>query len=226
VPEGQGAIFGLKLTSPVLPDWQLPVQVIAVDLAQSVDVDFDAIPQVFGGKAAYLCLGATHTLSVRPKSDSLLLHHPVKLTLTHQADGLGVTVSPRGYYRPLEEDGLSWSVDCANSSKNGNFVLRMDSELWGYKVPGMPISLGHNKVEITERDGPRQIDGRWRYGIRVTSAFSGQPAGDVPVTITISGSGDVQRSTQPDGWIYVHYDDGQTVSFSIHNGYDGTTVTG
>jgi hypothetical protein len=222
--EGQREIFGLRLTSPVLSDWQLPGRVITGDFARFLDVDLDTYPQVFGGEAACPCTGATHTLTVRPKADSPMLGLPVLLELSPEAADLGVTVSPGSQI--MKEDGVRWLLDCGNSSKSGNFATWLVSLGWGITSTEMPMSLGHNKVEITESDGPWQIDGRWRYGIRVTSAFSGQPAGDVPVTITISGSGDVQRSTQPDGWIYVHYDDGQTVSFSIHNGYDGTTVTG
>lgn len=151
-----------------------------------------------------------------------MLGQHVLLELTPEAADLGVTVRPPS--QRMTENGVRWSLNCVKSSKSGNFAVRLALQVWGIKSPEMPISLGHNKVEITERDGPRRIDERWRYGIRVTSAFSGQPAGDVAVTVTLSGSGDVQRSTQSDGWIYVYYDDGQDVSFTIHNGYDGSTI--
>ncbi|QKV63750.1 hypothetical protein HUW52_12950 [Pseudomonas sp. 43A] len=222
--EGQSGIFGLRLTSPVLSDWQLPGRVITEDFVHTLDVELDTFPQVFGGEAVYPCLGARHTLTVRPKPDSPIIGLPVLPEFTPEAVDLGVTLRP--LVQTMKESGVSWSLDCFTSSKSGNFAMRLALLGWFLKSGEMPMSLGHNKVEITERDGPSQIDGRWRYGIRVTSAFSGQPAGDVAVTVSVSGSEDVQRNTQSDGWIYVYYDDGQVVSFTIHNGYDGTTVTG
>lgn len=222
--EGQSGIFGLRLTSPVLSDWQLPGRVITEDFVHTLDVELDTFPQVFGGEAVYPCLGARHTLTVRPKPDSPIIGLPVLPEFTPEAVDLGVTLRP--LVQTMKESGVSWSLDCFTSSKSGNFAMRLALLGWFLKSGEMPMSLGHNKVEITERDGPSQIKERWRYGIRVTSAFSGQPAGDVAVTVSVSGSEDVQRSTQSDGWIYVYYDDGQVVSFTIHNGYDGTTVTG
>jgi hypothetical protein len=222
--EGQSSIFGLRLTSPVLSDWQLPGRVITEDFVHTLDVELDTFPQVFGGEAVYPCLGARHTLTVRPKPDSPIIGLPVLPEFTPEAVDLGVTLRP--LVQIMKESGVSWSLDCFTSSKSGNFAMRLALLGWFLKSGEMPMSLGHNKVEITERDGPSQIDGRWRYGIRVTSAFSGQPAGDVAVTVSVSGSEDVQRNTQSDGWIYVYYGDGQVVSFTIHNGYDGTTVTG
>ncbi len=222
--KASGGIFGLNLTSSVLPDWQLPGRVEA-HITEMVDVAFDSFAQVFGGGPAYPCLGATHTVTVKPRQPGPLIGQNVTLALSDGAAELGVVVSP-DTPQALGTEGVSWTLSCVDSHKNGDFAVWLKVQAWNSESAALPMVLGHNKVKIAERDGPWQIGEGWRYGIRVVSAFSGQAAGNIPVTVTVSGSGDVQRNTQSDGWIYIYYDDGQVVRWTIHNGYDGSTITG
>ncbi len=193
---------------------------------QDVGLYFDTFVQVFGGNPAYPCIGAMHTLSVRPKARSLLLGKDVTLELSDEATDLGVTVSPApDIPQPLGLDGVSWSLDCVNSSKSGRFAARLKVREWDFRSLELPMSLGHNKVRITETFGPAQTRSPafdWTYGIRATSTFTGQAAAGVPMTVSISGQLPAQRTTDQTGWIYVYYSEGESASLTIRNLYDGS----
>ncbi|AEV62475.1 alpha-2-macroglobulin family protein [Pseudomonas ogarae] len=223
---GKSGYFGLKLTSSILPDWHLPGRVIAQDLSEDVEVHLDTFAQVFGGDPAYPCLGATHTLTVRPNTRSLLLGEDVMLELTDETVDLGVIVSPApDLPQPLGADGVSWSLNCTDSTDSGRFAVRLKVREWDFRSLELPMSLGHNKVEITERFGPTEMGGSasyWMYGIRATSTFTGQPAGGVPVTVTVSEKPPTQGRTAQTGWIYVNYYDDESASLIIRNLYDNS----
>ncbi|WKV95750.1 hypothetical protein PYV50_16900 [Pseudomonas sp. H22_DOA] len=72
--------FKLEFAMPLLPE--LPVSPTVpgkiVNLAQELEIKFDESDVAFGG-GAFPCLGAKHTLIVRPKPSSTLLDKPVKL---------------------------------------------------------------------------------------------------------------------------------------------------
>jgi hypothetical protein len=223
--EASSGIFGLNLNSSVLPDWQLPAQVESGELAEAVKVDFDAFPQFFGGGPAFPCLGATHTVTVRPQDRSFLQGQDVILELRAQAADLGVTVSPTDP-QTLGDEGVSWTLNCVDSTQGGNFAVRLKVPAWDFSSLELPMSLGHNKVKISERFGPQEWGGGasyWRYGIRATSTFTEQPAGSVPVTVAVTGKPPVESLTAYDGWIYIHYYDGESASLTIRNRYDGSS---
>ncbi|MFJ2465335.1 hypothetical protein [Pseudomonas sp. NPDC087615] len=222
---GNGGIFGLNLTTPVLPDWQIPAYVEAGDLAEAVKVDFDAFPQLFGGGPAFPCLGATHTVTVRPQDRSFLLGHDVVLELSAQAAELGVTVSPTDP-QTLSDSGVNWSLNCVKSTALGSFSVRLKVLERDFSSLDLPMSLGHNKARISERFGPQEMGGSasyWRYGIRATSTFTGQPAERVPVTVAVTGKPTVENLTAYNGWIYINYYDGESASLIIRNRYDGSS---
>jgi hypothetical protein len=89
------------------------------------------------------------------------------------------------------------------------------------------MSLGHNKVKITERFGPEEMGGAagyWRYGIRATSTFTGVPAARVPVTILSSDGPPTETVTNSNGWCYINYYKEAPKSLKITNRYDGSTA--
>ncbi|MBP5967453.1 MULTISPECIES: hypothetical protein [Pseudomonas] len=223
VEKGRSGIFGLNLTSSVLHDWQLPGCVEGEDPAEIVDVYLDNFAQVFNGEPACPCLGATHTFTVRPKLHSPLLGQNVTLELSQEASGLGVTVSPTTPQK-MGEEGMSWSLSCVNSIKSGNFTVWLTVSGWDVASLEMPMSLGHNKVEITEKSGPQQWGSTgdiWRYAIQVTSVFTGQPAVGALVEVTVEGKTQV-LPTEGGGWIAVFYQTGETANLLIRNRYDGS----
>ncbi|KHA72853.1 hypothetical protein NZ35_12850 [Pseudomonas chlororaphis] len=220
--KASGGIFGLNLTSSVLPDWQLPGRVEA-HITEMVDVAFDSFAQVFGDGPAYPCLGATHTVTVKPRQPGPLIGQNVTLALSDGAAELGVVVSP-DTPQALGTEGVSWTMSCVDSHKNGDFAVWLKVQAWNSESAALPMVLGHNKVRITEKYGPKDEAGGWgRYGIRAASTFTEQPAGDVSVTVHFPGGQPTLRKTGQDGWLYVRYD-GDIPTLSIDNRYDGSTA--
>ena len=225
----KSGFFGLKLSCPKLPDRQLPGRVITEDLAEEVAVRFDTFPMVFGDGTAYPCHGATHTVTVRPKPHSLLIGMDVKLEWSGEAAAdLGVVVTPElEDTQRLVPEGVTWTLNCVNSIKNGGFSLLLSVPELNFRSLELPMSLGHNKVKVIEIDGPRELGSEshpyWRYGIRVGSTFTGQAVGGVPVTVKVTGRDPVSRGTDSNGWIHVYYYLGELASFHIYNPYDGSS---
>ena len=216
--------YGLKLTCPKLPDWQLPVRVISRDFANEAEVLFDGVAMGFGKSKAYPCHGATHTITVKPKPESPLLNKAVQLLWRGEsAESLGISISPSLEYFPvLTPEGISWTLNCVNGLKNGDFSLALVSDELGFTSLDFPLSLGHNKVKIIDWDGPTEIGigGGWRRGICVASEFTGRVV-SVPVTVLITGREPYTDTTSVTGWCYVVYPDDKTVDFKLHNRYEG-----
>jgi hypothetical protein len=216
--------YGLKLTCPKLPDWQLPVRVISRDFANEVEVLFDGVAMGFGKSKAYPCHGATHTITVKLKPESPLLNKTVQLQWRGEsAESLGISISPSLEYFPvLTPEGISWTLNCVNGLKNGDFSLALVSDDLGFTSLDFPLSLGHNKVKIIDWDGPTEIGigGGWRRGICVASEFTGRVV-SVPVTVLITGREPYTDTTSVTGWCYVVYPDDKTVDFKLHNRYEG-----
>lgn len=220
--EADGVHFGLNLTSPLLPDWHLPGKVHALDLM------FDTFAKVFGAEPAYPCIGATHTLLVKPGVNSLFLGRHVTLELSGEAPGLGVTVTP-GDFQQMVEKGVSWTLDCRNSVAPGEFAVHLKCEELDFVSQGLPMILGHNKVQVAERYGPVEtgapVFDDWDSRIRTSSSFTQQVAEGVPVTVVIDEEIS-HRLTSSDGWLRVIYRKGKNAGFTIHNRYDDTIVEG
>jgi hypothetical protein len=223
------AYAGLRLTSPKLPDRPLPVQVRSRDLAHGVNVLFDRFVMAYGGETAYPCHGTTHTVTLRPTPDSYLLGMDVKLTWSGQsATDLGVVVIP-----PIEEakrltqEGVSWTLDCTGSNKNGDFSLQLsilDSQ--EHSLP-LPMSLGHNlvtaehwvdKIEVFPGNPPQYV-----IGVRATSSFLKVPAPGVQVTVR-RGNNTFYENTHSNGELTNRDESPHAVEMRIVNRYDGSIV--
>ena len=161
---------------------------------------------------------------MRPKPHSRLLNKFVRLELSQEAADLGVILTPNSP-RILDENGDCWILDCTNSSKNGNFVVKLKVEEWDFTSMDLPMSLGHNKVEIAETSGPTQSEwGYWTYAIKVISSFTKEPAGGVPVTVVYSEGKPQTARTDYNGWLFLRYNDGLSVKVTIFNPYDGSNA--
>ncbi|VVP46091.1 hypothetical protein PS862_05139 [Pseudomonas fluorescens] len=89
------------------------------------------------------------------------------------------------------------------------------------------MSLGHNKVKVTETEGPKQLPGqpdKWAFGIRAMSTFTGQPAEGVSMTILSQGVPSGKGVTDQHGWNRIIYFGHEGKSLRIFNLYDGSTA--
>ncbi|MFJ2389347.1 hypothetical protein [Pseudomonas koreensis] len=198
-----------------------------VNIGQEVEVVFDKFPTVFGEGTAYPCLGAKHTVTVRPKPSSSLLGEPVRLLVDGEAiEKNGVRVTPRLQdARPLTEEGLTWELDCVQAVA-GDFVLQLMLEGTVFKSPPLVMSLGHNLVTAerwneVQPPHPGEPLPRTFHYIRAISSFLNIPAPGVRVSIRISG-GTFHENTAGNGELVYSNDDFN--GFAITNPYDGSIV--
>lgn len=210
--------FGLPGSPPVLGTlW---------NLAQELDIKFDEVDVAFPG-SAFPCLGAKHKLTVRPKPSSRLLNKPIKLEW-EKAPGanLGVAISPAlGTEELLTQEGITWELDCLDSTQSGDFSLQITLVEWGVTSSPLTMSLAHNLVTVERWTTPefRWPDINWtQRHIRATSVFSGKRAERVPVNK--AGSNQIYKRTNLLGEAATDIASQGGGRLEILNRYDGTIV--
>ena len=211
-------LFGLPGSPPVLGTlW---------NLAQELDIKFDEVDVAFPG-SAFPCLGAKHKLTVRPKPSSRLLNKPIKLEW-EKAPGanLGVAISPAlGTEELLTQEGITWELDCLDSTQSGDFSLQITLVEWGVTSSPLTMSLAHNLVTVERWTTPefQWPDINWtQRHIRATSVFSGKRAERVPVNK--AGSNQIYKRTNLLGEAATDIASQGGGQLEILNRYDGTIV--
>ncbi|EUB71195.1 hypothetical protein PMI27_005351 [Pseudomonas sp. GM41(2012)] len=217
----ESGVFELKFSSPDLPDRSLPGQIISV--AKELVLHFDSFPMSLGSDMAYPCHGTTHTLTLRPTPTSLFLGMDVRLLWSGEAAGdLGVVITPDlNEWKPLGLEGLTWSLNCLKSLKDGDFSLKLMLRDWEVNLSPLPMSLGHNLVTAEHwKTGPHWAFPDLEYFImyvRATSVFLKTPAPGVKVTFYDGNPSDTV--TGKDGEARA-----RDRSMKIVNRYDGSVV--
>ena len=220
--------FKLEFALPLLPE--LPVSPTVpgkiVNLAQELEIKFDESDVAFGG-GAFPCLGAKHTLTVRPKPSSTLLDKPVKLIWGREPGAdLAVTIAPAlGKEELLTLEGKTWELDCLHSNESGDFSLQLMLVEWGVTSSPLTLSLGHNLVTVERWTTPefQWPDINWtQRHIRATSVFSGKRAERVPVNK--AGSNQIYKRTNLLGEAATDIASQGGGQLEILNRYDGTIV--
>ncbi|MDO9329178.1 MAG: hypothetical protein Q7U27_10640 [Pseudomonas sp.] len=196
-----------------------------VNFAQEVDVKFDEFSVDFGA-SAYPCHGARHTVNVRPKPSSQFLNKPINLVWGGEpAANLGVVVAPSlGREQLLTSEGVTWELNCLDTTRNGDFFLQLMLVESGLRSSPLAMSLGHNHVTV-ERWSTAEYqwpDIEWqKYHIRATSVFLKKGVPGVRVTRATNqffyftdskGEAATTISTQAGGRL------------EVHNKYDGTVI--
>ncbi len=196
-----------------------------VNFAQEVDVKFDEFSVDFGA-SAYPCHGARHTVTVRPKPSSQFLNKPIKLVWGGEpAANLGVVVAPSlGREQLLTSEGVTWELNCLDTTRNGDFFLQLMLVESGVRSSPLAMSLGHNHVTV-ERWSTAEYqwpDIEWqKYHIRATSVFLKKGVPGVRVTRATNqffyftdskGEAATTISTQAGGRL------------EVQNKYDGTVI--
>ncbi|MBP5945793.1 MULTISPECIES: hypothetical protein [unclassified Pseudomonas] len=204
-----------------------PVPGTILNLAQELEVKFDEFDVAFAG-SAFPCLGAKHTLTVRPKPSSQLLGKLIKLQW-EKAPGanLGVVITPAlGEEELLTQEGKTWDLDCLNSTRSGDFSLQLTLVKSGLVTSPLAMSMAHNLVKVE-----RWQEEHWAYPaetwfshhIRATSVFLNKPADGVQVKLVRNGHVSY-LSANSNGEAQVSNRDGASVGLSVFNRYDGVEV--
>ncbi|WP_223490709.1 hypothetical protein [Pseudomonas sp. A-RE-19] len=217
--------FELQFKFPV--DSSLPSSPLVpgeiINLVQDVEVKLDELPVTFEKDVtAYPCHGATHTVTVKPKPSSSMLNKPVKLVWKGEtAESLGVVVTPSlDEEQLLTLEGVTWVLDCTNTTSNGDFSLQLMLVETGRVSPPLAMSLGHNLVRADHwitgphYEGWPEWTEYYRSHIRAISVHLNSLASNVKVTI---GNGS-QGLTNSKGEYESRY------SLKIINQYDQSIV--
>ncbi|WP_141233938.1 hypothetical protein [Pseudomonas sp. Irchel 3E20] len=222
----ESGYFGLKISSPKLPDWVLPGRVIGTNLAGDVALVLDEVIALKFGSTGYPCHGVEHRLMLHPTTGSALLGQTVILHWSGESEqALGIALLPRpGQAFVLGEEGITWQLDCRNSIKDGVFSLRLEVPQLGISSAELQMELGHNKVYVSKHTGPTQVNPPWGYwviGIEVRSFFTKQLAAGARIKVTREGQPPTYERANAQGQVSVSYPQGSSAELSPDNRYDG-----
>lgn len=202
-----------------------PIPGTIINYEQEFDVLFDSFPVTFGASTAFPCHGAQHTLTVRSK--------PSRQFLNTHAYLLIVGINPDMAFEPslsdsqlVTQEGATWTLNCLNTSRNGEFDLKLVPQKTSLASLPLRISLAHNLVTAEHFGGP--VEGfpdypRKLVGIRAISSFLNTPASDVEV-ILVKGNDTSRPRTDAKGEHQINVEADVYVRYSIINKYDGSTA--
>ncbi|SEN51857.1 hypothetical protein SAMN03159293_00223 [Pseudomonas sp. NFACC39-1] len=225
--EGQGGTFVLQFGMPLIEEMPKspPLPGRVVDVAQALHVKFDEFALTFGEGAAYPCHGASHTFTVWCEPSSPLLNKQVKLVWEGEsAVSLGVVVTPAlESAQLLTPEGARWELNCRDTTRDGDFSLRMDVVESGVTTGLLAMSLGHNLVRAERwTTGPfPSFDPLLDYylkHIRAISKFLNEPAPGVRTLL----NGTPYNRTNAQGEVSATQLEGESMSLSIVNRYDAS----
>lgn len=138
-----------------------------------VDARFDTFDVHFGGEGFYPCHGAVHTFDVLAARSTELIGKQLQLVWTGEtAEALGVVVTP-DIPQALDAEGVTWTLDCRESTVNGNFSLQVRVLETGGTTAPINMSLGHNLVRVSRWSTSHEAWPDWQtYYIRFIQATS------------------------------------------------------
>lgn len=147
------ARFLLSVCHAQLPAYDLPGRLLSTTLEHEGTILFDDAG-VDVASTVFPCLGAEHVLRFEPAHDSLLLGLELAAKWVDQrGQALNVKLAPETP-RALQNDGLDWSLDARESTQSGTLALAFELPQARFTFPSIAMSLGHNRIEITESRAP------------------------------------------------------------------------
>ncbi|EJM16116.1 hypothetical protein PMI21_03043 [Pseudomonas sp. GM18] len=96
----------------------------------------------------YACRGAKHASSFTPGADSPITGLMMAAKLK-EGDDFAMRLTPEAV-RKIESAGLAWELDATSTTNNGEQGVVFNLPEAGFDFPVQPVSLGHNRVVITE----------------------------------------------------------------------------
>ncbi|MBN6773990.1 hypothetical protein JRG42_10185 [Pseudomonas granadensis] len=147
------ARFLLSVCHAQLPAYDLPGRLLSTTLEHEGTILFDDAG-VDVASTVFPCLGAEHVLRFEPAHDSLLLGLNVAAKRVDPwGQALNVKLTPVEP-QALQSDGLNWSLDARDSTESGTLALAFELPQANFTFPPIAMSLGHNRIEITESRAP------------------------------------------------------------------------
>lgn len=162
------------------------------------------------GSTAYPCLGATeHRLRFTPKTDSPLNSLKVAAKWAEASgNALGVELEPaEGVEQPLVSAGVGWKLDCSASVATGELGLSLGFNQVALNYPPVPMSLGHNRVEIAkvrEASFDPEVGQTVTLWLNAESFYTRQAVAGVEVSFNRGGTSR-PIFTESDGWAKFDY---------------------
>jgi hypothetical protein len=205
---GISARFDLHVRHDGLDDFVLPGLLLSRTLEGEGTLTFDQ-RTLDHGNTAYPCLGAAdHKLRFTPKANSPLTSLQVAAKWAEaSSSALNVRLTPEvGVAQTLESGGVEWTLDCSASDTSGELGLSLDFNQVALTYPAVPMSLGHNRVEIggVRNPGNPNVGKTITLQLKAKSHYTGDEVADGEVKFThkdISTS----KSTANDGWAKFDY---------------------
>lgn len=219
---GSAGLFGLNLLNSKLPDWHLPCHLESDDLSDAVAVRFDKFEGKVFGEPLYACLGTEHTLTLRPLSEEIIGQDVMLGWVQHLVEHDVILTPGAGTVRKMPLKGLTWTLDCKNSTAAALLGLELKIVAWDFTSRVLPISLADNKGIVANTFGPQEMGGAAtynRYGIQVASAYTGAILTGFPGTVIINRE-PFAVYTDEAGWIYVNYNKGESATIVVDSPYD------
>ena len=147
------ARFQLHVCHDELDTYTLQGRLLAKTLAEegTFTLDDQAQPD---GATWYPCLGGQHTLRFTPKPGSLLTGLEVAASWVNPPSvSPHVKLEPEaGAARELGSAGLSWTLDCRDSTESAALGLALSLTQASFVYPALDLALGHNRMIINESD--------------------------------------------------------------------------
>ena len=199
------ARFQLNVCHDEMSPFELQGRLLSKTLEEEGTFEFDDKKLAFGS-TAYPCLGGAHTLRFTPNPGSLLIGLKVAATLADASShALNPELEPKTA-RDLTSDGLEWTLDGRDSTESGMLGLSLELNQAGFTFPPVPMSLGHNRVEIAGERNPfdPEVGQTVPLQLKAKSHYTEQAVAEVEVGFMHGGTS-TPILTESDGWAKFDY---------------------
>ncbi len=224
----------LAFSSSHLPEMlELPLRLLAADLASEIRAMLDHVSAEPGSDTLYPCHWATHKFALMPNGVSALHGLTVKSAISPVPPGL-VIDPPLSTDLVMTAGGARRELNFSNSSADSVMTLTETVMVGEESLTAQTqLRLGHNKIKSVAALGPA-VDPvlskgqRARVQAQFYSAFADRPVESSLIEWQVGSADPVNASTDPDGWSTYDAQSQSagisTVSATALNLYDQTTA--
>jgi hypothetical protein len=200
------AWFQLNVCHDTLPTFELQGRLLSKTLEEEGTFEFDGKKLAFESMA-YPCLGGQHTLRFVPSSNSLLIGLEVAAKLADvSSHALNLKLEPITS-DVLQSEGLEWRLDGRGSTESAMLELSLELHQAGFTFPPMPMSLGHNRVKIADKQVASfdpEVEQTVKLGLNAASCYTSEALANVEVNFEYKNT-PMPILTENDGWARFDY---------------------